>query len=174
MIWGQVLVHDRGCHGRRRVWRTDRLIRRQRSGHRPHFREGSDDRAHLHVLVEPAARSESGFQPHEPERDRLGLWNHLGPRTFRHSRHERSRPAPERLQASTSIRTPSTGIQTWMPMFRTDQSYTHNSNLTWTKGAHELRFGSTAIPLRSPARVLIESLILCIWLKVNDNGQTGP
>ena len=32
-------------------------------------------------------------------------------------------------------------LATWMPTFRADQSYTHSTNLTWTKGAHELRFG---------------------------------
>lgn len=31
--------------------------------------------------------------------------------------------------------------QTWIPMWRTDGSYTHNTNVTWSKGAHEIRFG---------------------------------
>jgi hypothetical protein len=30
---------------------------------------------------------------------------------------------------------------TWMPLFRTDESYTHTDNVTWTHGAHEFRFG---------------------------------
>jgi hypothetical protein len=30
---------------------------------------------------------------------------------------------------------------TWIPMWRTDGSYTHNTNITWSRGAHELRFG---------------------------------
>jgi hypothetical protein len=34
-----------------------------------------------------------------------------------------------------------TGVPNWMPLFRTDESYSHQDNLTWTKGAHELRFG---------------------------------
>lgn len=33
------------------------------------------------------------------------------------------------------------GVPNWMPLFRTDESYSHQDNLTWTKGAHELRFG---------------------------------
>ena len=33
------------------------------------------------------------------------------------------------------------GVPDWMPLFRTDESYSHQDNLTWTKGAHELRFG---------------------------------
>ncbi|MGH9666965.1 MAG: hypothetical protein ACRD9L_21280, partial [Bryobacteraceae bacterium] len=33
------------------------------------------------------------------------------------------------------------GVPNWMPLFRTDESYTHSDNLTWTKGAHEIRFG---------------------------------
>ncbi|MFZ0594766.1 MAG: carboxypeptidase regulatory-like domain-containing protein, partial [Bryobacteraceae bacterium] len=33
------------------------------------------------------------------------------------------------------------GVPNWMPLFRTDESYSGTSNLTWTKGAHELRFG---------------------------------
>lgn len=32
-------------------------------------------------------------------------------------------------------------LQTWMPVWRRDQSYTTSHNLTWTRGAHELRFG---------------------------------
>ncbi len=28
-----------------------------------------------------------------------------------------------------------------MPLFRTDETYTTNEKLTWTKGAHEIRFG---------------------------------
>lgn len=33
------------------------------------------------------------------------------------------------------------GVPGWMPAFRVEESYTHSDNLTWTKGAHELRFG---------------------------------
>ncbi|HZQ51898.1 MAG TPA: TonB-dependent receptor [Bryobacteraceae bacterium] len=33
------------------------------------------------------------------------------------------------------------GVPNWMPLFRTDETYTTSHNLTWTKGAHELRFG---------------------------------
>lgn len=29
----------------------------------------------------------------------------------------------------------------WMPVWRTDESYTHTDNVSWTRGAHELRFG---------------------------------
>jgi hypothetical protein len=29
----------------------------------------------------------------------------------------------------------------WNPLFRNDQSYTFNTNASWTKGAHEVRFG---------------------------------
>ena len=28
-----------------------------------------------------------------------------------------------------------------MPLLRVEESYTHSDNLTWTKGAHEVRFG---------------------------------
>jgi hypothetical protein len=30
---------------------------------------------------------------------------------------------------------------TWTPMWRTDESYAHTDNLTWSHGAHEFRFG---------------------------------
>ena len=30
---------------------------------------------------------------------------------------------------------------TWMPLFRTDETYTNSDNVTWTHGAHEFRFG---------------------------------
>ncbi len=30
---------------------------------------------------------------------------------------------------------------TWMPLFRTDETYTHTDNVSWTHGAHEFRFG---------------------------------
>jgi hypothetical protein len=30
---------------------------------------------------------------------------------------------------------------TWMPMWRTDETYTGTANLSWTRGAHEFRFG---------------------------------
>jgi len=33
------------------------------------------------------------------------------------------------------------GVPNWMPLQRIEESYTHSDNLTWTKGAHELRFG---------------------------------
>lgn len=33
------------------------------------------------------------------------------------------------------------GVPDWMPLFRTDETYTTDHKLTWTKGAHELRFG---------------------------------
>jgi hypothetical protein len=33
------------------------------------------------------------------------------------------------------------GVPNWMPLFRTDETYTGNVKATWTKGAHELRFG---------------------------------
>jgi hypothetical protein len=33
------------------------------------------------------------------------------------------------------------GVPNWMPVTRHDESYTHSDNFTWTKGAHEVRFG---------------------------------
>jgi hypothetical protein len=33
------------------------------------------------------------------------------------------------------------GVPNWMPAFRVEESYTQSDNLTWTKGAHEVRFG---------------------------------
>ncbi len=33
------------------------------------------------------------------------------------------------------------GVPNWMPVFRVEESYTNSENLTWTKGAHEFRFG---------------------------------
>jgi hypothetical protein len=30
---------------------------------------------------------------------------------------------------------------TWMPVWRKEQSYTHDTNLNWIKGAHDIRFG---------------------------------
>ena len=33
------------------------------------------------------------------------------------------------------------GVPNWMPVTRIEESYTQSDNLTWTKGAHELRFG---------------------------------
>ena len=30
---------------------------------------------------------------------------------------------------------------TWMPMWRNDRSYTHDTNLSWVRGSHEFRFG---------------------------------
>jgi hypothetical protein len=34
-----------------------------------------------------------------------------------------------------------TGVPNWMPLYRTDETYTTNESVAWTKGAHELRFG---------------------------------
>ena len=34
-----------------------------------------------------------------------------------------------------------TGVPNWMPLFRTDETYTTSHSLAWTKGAHEVRFG---------------------------------
>lgn len=33
------------------------------------------------------------------------------------------------------------GVPNWMPLFRTDENYTHGDGLTWIKGAHTLKFG---------------------------------
>ncbi len=33
------------------------------------------------------------------------------------------------------------GVPNWMPLYRTDENYTGDSSIAWTKGAHELRFG---------------------------------
>ena len=33
------------------------------------------------------------------------------------------------------------GTPDWMPERHTDETYSHNDNVTWTKGAHEFRFG---------------------------------
>jgi hypothetical protein len=33
------------------------------------------------------------------------------------------------------------GVPNWMPLMRVEESYTQSDNLTWTKGAHEIRFG---------------------------------
>ncbi|HLN02714.1 MAG TPA: TonB-dependent receptor [Bryobacteraceae bacterium] len=33
------------------------------------------------------------------------------------------------------------GVPNWMPLFRHDETFTHSDSLTWTKGAHEFRFG---------------------------------
>jgi hypothetical protein len=33
------------------------------------------------------------------------------------------------------------GVPNWMPAFRTEESFTTSQNVSWTKGAHELRFG---------------------------------
>jgi len=33
------------------------------------------------------------------------------------------------------------GVPNWMPLRRVEESYTFSTNLTWTKGAHEFRFG---------------------------------
>ena len=33
------------------------------------------------------------------------------------------------------------GVPNWMPLFRNDETFTHSDSVTWTKGAHEFRFG---------------------------------
>jgi hypothetical protein len=33
------------------------------------------------------------------------------------------------------------GVPNWMPLFRHDETFTQSDSLTWTKGAHEFRFG---------------------------------
>ena len=35
-----------------------------------------------------------------------------------------------------------------MPLFRTEENFTTSHNLTWTKGAHEFRFGFDGVLLR--------------------------
>jgi outer membrane receptor protein involved in Fe transport len=41
-----------------------------------------------------------------------------------------------------------TGVPNWMPLFRLEENFTTSHNITWTKGAHELRFGFDALLLR--------------------------
>ena len=33
------------------------------------------------------------------------------------------------------------GVPNWMPLFRTDETYSNSDSVTWTKGAHEVKFG---------------------------------
>jgi len=40
------------------------------------------------------------------------------------------------------------GAPNWMPLFRTEENFTTSHNLTWTKGAHQIRFGFDGILLR--------------------------
>jgi len=40
------------------------------------------------------------------------------------------------------------GVPNWMPLFRTEENFTTSHNLTWIKGAHELRFGFDGLLLR--------------------------
>lgn len=41
-----------------------------------------------------------------------------------------------------------TGAPNWMPLFRLEENFTTSHNLTWTKSAHELRFGFDGVLLR--------------------------
>ncbi len=41
-----------------------------------------------------------------------------------------------------------TGVPGWMPLFRVEETYTTSHNVTWTKGAHELRFGFDGLLLK--------------------------
>ena len=56
---------------------------------------------------------------------------------------ERPGPAGERHAARcSSPAIPTLGnSESWNPTFRNDQSYTFNTNVSWTKGAHDMRFG---------------------------------
>jgi len=40
------------------------------------------------------------------------------------------------------------GVPNWMPLFRLEENFTTSQNVTWNKGAHELRFGFDGILLR--------------------------
>jgi outer membrane receptor protein involved in Fe transport len=40
------------------------------------------------------------------------------------------------------------GAPNWMPLLRVEENFTTSHNLTWTKGAHELRFGFDGVLLR--------------------------
>jgi hypothetical protein len=40
------------------------------------------------------------------------------------------------------------GAPNWMPAFRTEENFTASYNLTWTKGAHVMRFGFDGVLLR--------------------------
>jgi Carboxypeptidase regulatory-like domain/TonB dependent receptor len=42
---------------------------------------------------------------------------------------------------NTDITGSTFGVPSWMPLYRTDETYTTNHSLAWTKGAHQLRFG---------------------------------
>jgi hypothetical protein len=41
-----------------------------------------------------------------------------------------------------------TGVPGWMPLFRVEETYTTSHNLTWTKGAHEIRMGFDGLLLK--------------------------
>jgi len=41
-----------------------------------------------------------------------------------------------------------TGVPGWMPLARTEENFTTSHNLSWTKGAHELRFGFDGVLYR--------------------------
>ena len=61
----------------------------------------------------------------------------------RHSRHQRPRSARERHAAAVHLGLfrRSGNPEGWSPLYRNDQSYTFNTNASWAKGAHDIRFG---------------------------------
>ena len=55
--------------------------------------------------------------------------------------YQRSGSAAERIPEYRPGSYTTFGVPNWMPVTRVEESYTHSDNLTYTHGAHELRFG---------------------------------
>ena len=70
------------------------------------------------------------------------LGTNFGSGRARDSRDQRARPARERHAAMLHLRLSALGNpEGWNPLFRNDQSYTFNTNASWMKGTHDIRFG---------------------------------
>ena len=105
-----------------------------------HADSGRHHRAHPHAFPEPAARRRHRLRAPGSERDPERLRHQLRP-AVRHSEHERPGLRQSGFPNIAISGYTGFGVPNWMPVTRVEESYTHSDNLTWTKGAHELRFG---------------------------------
>ncbi len=113
-------------HRRRRHARADR-------GHRPdlHRRRRLPDRRHVRLdALRPGRRYRPISAPNFGS-DVLGIPGTNGP-----DPRESGMP-PFYIAGFSALGNP----EGWNPLYRNDQSYTLNTNASWTKGTHDIRFG---------------------------------
>ena len=143
-VWFKYSVMDALVHGDFGLGagRWGMFVRRWRR-RRPHAGPDRRHRANLHLLAHLPVGRDARLDPIRPEREVSGSRHQL---RIGHTGNSGTN-GPDPRESGMPAFNPGSDYSTlgntegWNPLFRNDQSYTFNSNASWMKGAHEIRFG---------------------------------